>query len=117
MASVARSNGGRARGLQVGEQVPCFLGALEAEVRRALLSLGLRAQDLVGVLNPPPRDPEGELVWEEACVQRDVDREREAFGGGEHELRTGSREVQPLRQGAEHELRLPAATLLGLDNQ
>ena len=108
---------GATGGLEIGQQVPRLLGALEAEVRGALLPLGLRTQDLVSVLNPTARDPDRQLVGQEAGVEREVDPEREAFRGGEHELRPGAGEVHALRQRAEHQLRLPAAAPLGVDHQ
>ena len=104
-------------GLQVGQQVPRFLGALEAEIGGALLPVGLRPQDLVGVLDAAPGEPESDLVGQEACVQGHVDRERQAFCGREHQLCPRAREVQPLGQGAKHEMRLPAAPALRLDHE
>jgi hypothetical protein len=106
-----------ARGLQVGEQIPRLLRALVAEVADALLARGLCAHDLVGVLDLATRDPQRELVRQEARVERQIDPERQAFRRREHELRARSREVDAFRQRPHHELRLPADASLGLDPQ
>ena len=71
-----------AGGLQVGEQVACLLRALIAEVGDALLAVGLRAHDLIGVLDPPPRDSQRQAVRQKARVQRQIDRRTAAISGG-----------------------------------
>ncbi len=50
------------RCLQIREQVSRLLGPLVAKVRHALLAVGLRAHDLVGVLDLPARQPQRQLV-------------------------------------------------------
>ena len=48
--------------LQVSEQVARLMRALDAQIGRSLIALGLRAIDLVGVLDPFARDTNRELV-------------------------------------------------------
>ena len=106
-----------AGGLQVGEQVARLLRALVAEVGDALLAVGLRLDDLVGVLDPPPRDPQRQAVRQEARVQRKVDAERQRLRRREHQLHARARELRLLGQRAQHQLRLPARAGLRLDPQ
>ena len=86
-----------ARCLQVGQKIASLLRALEAEIGDALLAVGLRTHDLVRVLDPAPRDPQREAVRQVARVERKVDRKREAFWRGEHELGLCSRKAHALR--------------------
>ena len=106
-----------ARGLQVGEQVARVLRALVAQVGDPLVAVGLGPHDLVGVLDPAPRDPQRELVGQEAGVERDVDAEGKAFGRCEHQLGARAGKQGALGQRPRHELRLPAHAALRLDAQ
>ncbi len=103
--------------MEVCEEVPRLLGALVAEVGDPLLAVGLGTQDLVGVLHAPARDPQRQLVWQEARVQRQVDAERQRLGRGEHQLHARARELRLLGQRPQHQLRLPARADLRLDPQ
>ncbi len=106
-----------AGGLQIGEQIPCLLRALIAEVRHALIAVGLGPDDLIGVLDAPARDPQRQPVRQVARVQGEIDPERQALHGREHQLDPRPRERRPLGQRSEHQLRLPADPQLRLDPQ
>ena len=100
--SPATTEGGwRPADRTVGPSLP---GCARAEVGGTLLALGLRAQDLVGVLDAATRHPDGELVRQEACVQRDVDRERAGF----RRARTSARPARRGSPGARAARRAPA---------
>ena len=103
--------------LEIGEEVPRLLGALVAEVRDALVAVGLGADDLVGILDTAANQAEGEIVREVAGVERHVDGERQRLGRGEHQLEARARELRALGQRTGDELRLPARSELGLDPQ
>ena len=106
-----------AGGLQVGQQVASLLGALVAEVGNSLVTVGLGPHDLIGVLDPPPCDPQRERVGQIAGIQGEIDAERQALGRGEHELDPDPGEARLLGERAQHQLRLPAGAQLGLDAQ
>ena len=78
------ATGGGSIWLGVGDgrvvQVSPFSGHCRAyRIGRSLVALGLRALDLVGVLDPFARYTNRELVGQIARVQRQVDRKWQAF--------------------------------------
>ena len=77
----------------------------------------LCSHDLIGILDPFPRNTQGQLVGKKSSGQGEIDRKRQALRRGEHELGTRTRKVDLLRECPHDELRLPAAAELGLDPQ
>ncbi len=103
--------------LQVGEQLPRLLAALQAALGDPLLTVCLRARDLVGVLDAATRDPQRELVRQKTRVQREIDIEGQPLDRREHQLRSSAGEAHALWQRAEHKMRLPALPQLRLHPQ
>src|SRR5258708_2853246 len=113
-----RAQEGRpARCLQVSEQISRLPGALITEVACALLPSGLRAQDLVGILDLATSQSQGEFVGKKPRGHADVHRERQRFRRREHQLGAVPREPGDFRYGTERQERLAADAELRLDAQ